>query len=110
MGKAAQGSGFHGNRKPPLTYNGENDVSTFSQLFLVRSFLYLQVKRTYIKSRASLYFGQIGPLTTELAALERQKISHILIMGKCLSPCSSFIFDRIIIKVAGNQDRHKSSD
>ena len=30
-------------------------------------------------------------------------------MGKwCLHACS-FIFDRIIIKVAGNQDRHKSS-
>ena len=28
-----QNFGFHGNRKPPLTYNGENDVSTFSQLF-----------------------------------------------------------------------------
>ena len=27
----------------------------------------------------------------------------------CLHP-SLFIFDRIIIKVAGNQDRHKSSD
>ena len=28
-----QNSGFHGNRKPPLTYNGENDVSTFSRMF-----------------------------------------------------------------------------
>ena len=28
-----QNSGFHGNRKRPLTYNGENDVSTFSLLF-----------------------------------------------------------------------------
>ena len=26
-------SGFHGNRKRPLTYNGENNVSTFSLLF-----------------------------------------------------------------------------
>ena len=25
-----QTSGFHGNRTVPLTYNGENDVSTFS--------------------------------------------------------------------------------
>ena len=48
-------------------------------------------------------------LTTELAALERLKISHRLIMGKCCPHASSFIFDRIIIKVAGNQDRHKSS-
>ena len=105
-----QNSGFHGNRKPPLTYNGLNDVSTFSRLFLIRSFLYLQVTRTCIKSRTSSNFGKIGPLTTELAALEHLKISHRLIMGKCCLHASSFIFDRIIIKVAGNQDRHKSSD
>ena len=30
-------------------------------------------------------------------------------MGKCCLHVSLFIFDRIIIKVAGNQDRHKSS-
>ena len=62
-------SGFHGNRKPILTYNGENGVSTFSRLFLIRSFLYLQVTRTCIKSRTSSNFGQIGSLTTKLAAL-----------------------------------------
>ena len=66
-------SGYHGNRKPPLTYNGENDVSTFSRLLLIRSFSYLQVTRTWIKSRTTSNFGQIGPLTTELAALERLK-------------------------------------
>ena len=64
---------FHGNREPPLTYNGENDVSTFSQLFLIWSFLYLQVTRTCIKSWASSDFSQVWPLTTELAALERLK-------------------------------------
>ena len=31
-------------------------------------------------------------------------------MGKWCLHASSFIFDRIIIKFAGNQDRHKSSD
>ena len=31
-GRLDQNFGFHGNRKPPLTYNGENDVSTFSRL------------------------------------------------------------------------------
>ena len=50
-GRLAQNSGVHGNRKPPLTYNGENGVSTFSRLLLIRSFLYLQVTRTCIKSR-----------------------------------------------------------
>ena len=72
-GRLDQNSGVHGNRKPPLTYNGENGVSTFSRLLLIRSFLYLQVTRTCIKSQTSSNFGQIGPLTKELAALERLK-------------------------------------
>ena len=109
LGRFDQNSGFRGNRKPQMTNNGENGVSTFSRLLLIRSFLYLQVTRTCIKSRASSNFSQIGPLTTELAALERLKISRRLIMGKCYIHASSFIFDRIIIKVAGNQDRQKNS-
>ena len=72
-GRLDQNTGVHGNRKPPLTYNGENDVSIFSRLFLFRSFSYLQVMRTCIKSRTSSNFSQIGPLTMELAALERLK-------------------------------------
>ena len=108
-GRLVQNSGVHGNRKPPLTYNEKNVVSAFSRLLLVRSFLYLQVMRTCIKSRTSSNFGQIRPMTTELAALERLKIFHRLTMGKWSLHASSFIFDRIIIKVAGNQDRHKSS-
>ena len=69
-GRLDLNSGFHGNRKPPLTYNGKNDVSIFSQFFFIRSFLYLQVTRTYIESQTSSNFGQIGPLNTELSALE----------------------------------------
>ena len=72
-GRLDQNSGFRGNIKPPLTYNGKNDVSTFSRLFLIGSFLYLQVTRTCIKSRTSSNFHEIGPLTTELAALEHLK-------------------------------------
>ena len=72
-GRLDQNSGFHSNRKLPLAYNGENDVSTFSRFFLIRSFLYSQVTRTCIKSQTSSNFGQIGPLTTKLAALERLK-------------------------------------
>ena len=70
LGRLDQNCGFHGNRKPPLTYNGKNDVSTFSRLFSIRFFLYLQVTRTCIKSWTSSNFSQIRPLTTELAALE----------------------------------------
>ena len=66
--------------------------------------------RTCIKSRTSSNFDQIGQLTTELAALECLKISHRLVMGKWCVHASSFIFYQIVIKVAGNQDRHKSSD
>ena len=109
-GRLDQISGFNGNRKPPLTYSGENDVSTFSRLFLIQWFLYLQVKRTCIKSRIDSNFGEIRSLTTELAALEVYKISHTPIMGEWCLHASSFIFDRIIIKIAGNQDRHKSLD
>ena len=69
-GRLDQNSGVHGNRKPPLTYNGESGVSTFSRLLLIRSFLYLQVTRACIKSQMSSNCGQIGPLTMELAALE----------------------------------------
>ena len=101
-GRLDQNSGVHGNRKSPLTYNGENGVSTFSPLLLIRSSLNLQVMRICIKSRTSSNFGQFGPLTTELAALERLKISHRLIMKKWCLHASSFIFDRIVIKVAGN--------
>ena len=72
-GRLDQNSGVHGNRKPPLTYNGENGVSTFSRLLLIRSLLYLQVTRTCIKSWTSSNFGQIRSLTTELAALEHLK-------------------------------------
>ena len=67
LGRLDQNSGFHDNRKRPLTYNGENDVSTSSLLFLIRSFSNLQA---VIKSDTSLNFGQIGPIPTELDALE----------------------------------------
>ena len=72
-GRLDQNPGCHGNRNPPLTYNGENNVSTLSQLYLIRFFLYLQVTRTCIKSRTSSNFGHLGPLTMELAALEHLK-------------------------------------
>ena len=48
-----------------------NVVSTLRPLFLIGSSSYLQVTRTFITSRTSSKFGQIGPRTAELAALER---------------------------------------
>ena len=46
----------------------------------------------------------------KFAALEHLKISHRLIMGKWCLQASSFIFDWIFVKLAGNQDSHKISD
>ena len=86
-GRLDKNSGVHSNRKPPLTYKWENGVSTFSRLLLVRFFLFLHVMRTCIKSRTSSNFGQIGPLTMELAALERLKKFPKTYNGKMLSPC-----------------------
>ena len=50
-----------------LLYN----LSTLGPSFLIGSSSYLQVTRTFITSRTSSKFGQIGSRTAELAALER---------------------------------------
>ena len=70
----------------------------FSRLFLIRSFSYLQVMRTYTNAYMSLNFGQIPLLTTELAALEHLKnqCHHVI----------SVDIDPIFIKLAGNKDMH----
>ena len=54
--------------------------------------------RTYIKAYTSLNFGQIPPLTTELAALERLKnqCHHVI----------SVDIDPIFFKLAGNKNMH----
>ena len=46
-------------------------MNTLAPSFLIGSSSYLQVTRTSITSRTSSKFGQIGPRTAELAALER---------------------------------------
>ena len=85
-------------KKIPKTYNGENDVITFSWLFLIGSFSYLQVMRTCIKALMSLNFCQIPPLTTELP-LKRQ--SHHFF---------SVAIDPILFKLAGYDDMHSVLD
>ena len=52
---------------------GKRASSPFSRLFLIKSFLYLQVTMTYIRACMSLKFGRTRPRTIELAALERRK-------------------------------------
>ena len=48
-----------------------NVMTTLAPSFLIGSSSYWQVMRTSIRSRTSSKFGQIGPRTAELAALER---------------------------------------
>ena len=46
----------------------------------------------------------------ELAALERLKISHRLVMGKWFLQASSFTFDWIFVKLPGIRTGIKSQD
>ena len=72
--RSDENSGFHDNRKLPLTYNGENIVRSVTTSFLIGASSNLQVTRTSIKSRTSSISGQIGLFTLVLLALERRKI------------------------------------
>ena len=81
-----------------LIMEKKNEVITFSQLFWIGSFSYLQVMRTYIKAYMSLNFGQIPPLTTELAALERLKNRCHHVISVDIGP--------IFFKLADNKDMH----
>ena len=48
-----------------------NVVTTLAPSILIGSSSYFQVTMTFMTSRTSSKFGQIGPRTAELAALER---------------------------------------
>ena len=57
-------------------------MSTLAPSLLIGSSSYLQVTRTSIRSRTSSKFGQIGPRTAELAALERLEKSPLTYNGE----------------------------
>ena len=59
--------------KSPYTYSGRNVETTLVPSFLDGSSSSLQKTRPIIKARMSLNFSKIPSLTSELAALERQK-------------------------------------
>ena len=90
-----QNSGFHGNRKCPLTYNGENNVSTFSQLFLIRFFLYLPVTRTCINSRTELvrsfFIGSSSNLLVTRTAIQSQTNSNSGQIGSVTSELHALV-------------------
>ena len=59
-------------------------MNTLAPSFLIGSSSYLQVTRTSITSQTSSKFGQIGPRTVELAALERLEKSPKTYNGRNL--------------------------
>ena len=59
-------------------------MNTLAPSFLIGSSSYWQVTKTYITSRTNSKFGQIGPRTAELAALERLEKSPYTCNGRNL--------------------------
>ena len=55
-------------------------------------------------------FGAVRPPTAELAAFQRQKNPHRLIIGKTVLPPFLSCFDRILFILASIDDIHKSLD
>ena len=74
-------------KKSPLAYNGKNDVSTFSRLFFIGSFSYLQVMITYLRAWMSLKLGQIQPLVSMVT-------NRVMMVKNCVSTFSRLFFSR----------------
>ena len=77
-------------------------VTTLVPSFSIGSSLFLQVMRTCIKACMSQKFGQITPLTTQLAALEHPKIKRLHFFSVAIDPNP--------FKLAGNEDMHNILD
>ena len=65
---------------------------------------------TCMEAKRSSKFSQIRPPTAELAALERLKNPHRLLIGKTVLPLFSAVLDWIHFILAGNNDIHESLD
>ena len=63
---------------------------------------------TCMRAGTSLNFSLIGPQTAELAALERLKNPHRLIMRKQCIHFFSAVLDLILFILAGNDNIHES--
>ena len=80
----------------------KKDVSTFSRLFLIESFTYLQVIITYMRAWMRLKFSQIQPVVT--------MVTDRVMMGKTVSPLFSAVFRPFLLILACNDDMHESSE
>ena len=89
-------------KKSPYAYNGKNDISTFSRLFFITPFSYLQVIITNMRAWMSLKFGQIQPLVS--------MVTDMVMMGKNCLHFFSVVFHPFLVILAGNNDMHESSE
>ena len=107
LGRSDQNRGYHGNRNLPLTYNGKNGVSAFSQSPLIGSLSNLQVMRTGIKYRMSSNLDLIGLSIQSYLPLS---VSIDFQWGNWCLHLFSVTVHSVVIKLTGNEDRHKISD
>ena len=89
-------------KKYPYAYNGKNDVSTFSRLFLIGSFSYLQVMITYMRAWMSLKYCQIQPLVSMVTG-------RVMMKKRCLH-FFSVVFHPFLFVLAGNDDMDETLD
>ena len=65
--------------KSPLTYCGRDVLATLATSFLIGSSSFFEEKRTCTNALMNSNFGQIPPLTTELAVIEHLKKQCIML-------------------------------
>ena len=58
----------------------------------------------------SSIISQIGPPTTELAAIERLAYLRVLIMGQTVCQIFLLVFCPILLLLSGNENMHESLD
>ena len=104
-GRSDQNIGYHGNRKLPLTCNGKNVVSTFSQSPLIGSLSNLLITRTGIKCRMSTNLGCVRLFTSYLPL----SVSIDFGWEKWCLHLFLVTMNSVSIKLTGNEDRHKIS-
>ena len=90
-------TGFHCNR---YCYNLKNGVATFSRLFLMGFFSYLQVMMTNMRAWMSSKFGEIRPLVS--------MATDMVIMAKQCHHFLSAVFHPILFIHADNNDMHEN--
>ena len=105
-GRSDQNCGNPGNRKLPLTCNGKNGVSAFSQSPLIWSLSNLLITKTGIKCQMSTNLGCVRLFTSYLPL----SIPIDFVWEEWCLHLFSVTMNSVSIKLTGNEDRHKISD